>query len=48
MLQGYFKSIPKEIEEAGLIDGQNWFGIIIKIIIPLSFILSLQYHCMSL
>ncbi len=36
MLQGYFKSIPKEIEEAGLIDGQNWFGIIIKIIIPLS------------
>ena len=36
MLQGYFKSIPKEIEDAGLIDGQNWFGIIIKIIIPLS------------
>ena len=36
MLQGYFKSIPKEIEEAGLMDGQNWFGIIIKIIIPLS------------
>ncbi len=36
MLQGYFKSIPKEIEEAGLIDGQNWFGIIMKIIIPLS------------
>ena len=36
MLQGYFKSIPREIEEAGLIDGQNWFGIIIKIIIPLS------------
>ncbi len=36
MLQGYFKSIPKEIEEAGLIDGQNWYGIIIRIIIPLS------------
>ncbi len=36
MLQGYFRSIPKEIEEAGLIDGQDWFGIIIKIIIPLS------------
>ena len=36
MLQGYFKSIPKEIEDAGLMDGQNWFGIIIKIIIPLS------------
>ncbi len=36
MLQGYFKSIPKEIEEAGLIDGQSWFGIILKVIIPLS------------
>ena len=36
MLQGYFKSIPKEIEDAALIDGHNWFGIILKIIIPLS------------
>ena len=36
MLQGYFKSIPKEIEDAGIMDGQNWFGIILKIIIPLS------------
>ena len=36
MLQGYFKSIPKEIEDAALIDGYNWFGIILKIIIPLS------------
>ncbi len=36
MLQGYFKSIPKELEEAGIIDGQNWLGIIFKIIIPLS------------
>ncbi len=36
MLQGYFKSIPKEIEDAGIMDGQSWFGIIIKIIIPLS------------
>ncbi len=36
MLQGYFKSIPKELEEAGIIDGQNWFGIIYKIILPLS------------
>ena len=32
MLQGYFKSIPKELEEAGIIDGQNWLGIIFKII----------------
>ena len=36
MLQGYFKSIPKELEEAGIMDGQNWFGIIVKIILPLS------------
>ena len=36
MLQGYFKSIPKELEEAGIIDGQNWLGIIFKIILPLS------------
>ena len=36
MLQGYFKSIPKELEEAGIIDGQNWLGIIFKIVLPLS------------
>ena len=33
MLQGYFKSIPKEIEDAGIMDGHSWFGIILKIII---------------
>ena len=36
MLQGYFKSIPKELEEAGIVDGYNWFGIILKIVLPLS------------
>ena len=36
MLQGYFKSIPKELEEAAVMDKLNWFGIIIKIILPLS------------
>ena len=36
MLQGYFKSIPKELEEAAILDKLSWFGIIIKIIIPLS------------
>ena len=35
MLQGYFKSIPKELEEAAIMDKLNWFGIIIKIILPL-------------
>ena len=36
MLQGYFKSIPKELEEAAILDKLSWFGIIAKIIIPLS------------
>ncbi len=36
MLQGYFKSIPKELEEAAIMDKLNWFGIIIKINLPLS------------
>ena len=36
MLQGYFKSIPKELEEAAIMDKLNWFSIIIKIILPLS------------
>ena len=35
MLQGYFKSIPKELEEAAILDRLSWFGIITKIIIPL-------------
>ena len=36
MLLGYFKSIPKELEEAAILDKLSWFGIITKIIIPLS------------
>ena len=36
MLQGYFKSIPKELEEAAIMDKLNWFGIIIKIILTIS------------
>ena len=36
MLQGYFKTIPDELEEAGLIDGLNRIGVIIKITLPLS------------
>ena len=36
MLQGCFRSIPKELEEAAIMDKLNWFGIIIKIILPLS------------
>lgn len=36
MLQGYFAGIPKELEEAGLIDGLSRLQVIFKITIPLS------------
>lgn len=36
MLKGYFDTIPKEIEEAGRIDGLNRMQLITHIIIPLS------------
>ena len=36
ILTSFFKSIPKEIEEAARIDGCKDFGIFIKIILPLS------------
>lgn len=32
----YFQSIPKELDEAALIDGASWFGIYRRIIMPLS------------
>ena len=36
MLRSYFKSIPPEMEHAGLIDGCTRFGVIWRIVIPLS------------
>jgi arabinogalactan oligomer/maltooligosaccharide transport system permease protein len=36
MLKGYFDTIPKEIEEAAIMDGASQFTIFIKIILPLS------------
>lgn len=36
MLKGYFDTIPREIEEAAIMDGASQFTIFIKIIIPLS------------
>ncbi len=36
ILINFFKSIPNEIEEAALIDGLGYFGILIRIIVPLS------------
>lgn len=36
MLQGYFRGLPSELEEAGLMDGLSRIGVIIKITLPLS------------
>jgi multiple sugar transport system permease protein len=36
MLQGYFRGIPAELEEAGMIDGLSRFGVIRRITLPLS------------
>lgn len=36
MLQGYFRGLPVEVEEAGLMDGLLRLGVIIKITLPLS------------
>ncbi len=36
MLQSYFQTIPREIEEAAWIDGATWFGTIRRIFLPLA------------
>ena len=36
VLTGYFKTLPKEIEEAATVDGCTWVQTLTKIIIPLS------------
>lgn len=36
MLQGYFRGLPAELEEAGLMDGLSRMGVILKITLPLS------------
>jgi ABC-type glycerol-3-phosphate transport system permease component len=36
MLTGYFKSVPFEVEEAALIDGASRWGILLRIMLPLS------------
>jgi multiple sugar transport system permease protein len=36
MLQGYFRGLPAELEEAGLMDGLTRLGVIMKITLPLS------------
>jgi len=36
ILINFFRALPGEIEEAALIDGLSWIGILIKIVLPLS------------
>ena len=36
MLQGYFRGLPREVEEAGLMDGLSRIVVILKITLPLS------------
>ncbi|MCG8509804.1 MAG: carbohydrate ABC transporter permease, partial [Rhodospirillales bacterium] len=36
MLQGYFRGLPSELEEAGLMDNLGRFGVILRITLPLS------------
>lgn len=36
LLINFFKSIPSDLEEAAIIDGLDWMGILLKIILPLS------------
>ena len=36
ILINFFRALPDELEEAALIDGLNWFGILIRLVIPLS------------
>lgn len=36
LLMGFFKSIPRDLEEAAMVDGFSRFGAFIKVILPLS------------
>ncbi|MEG0049737.1 MAG: carbohydrate ABC transporter permease [Clostridia bacterium] len=36
ILVNFFKTLPVEIEEAALIDGLNYFGILLRMVVPLS------------
>jgi multiple sugar transport system permease protein len=36
LLMGFFKSIPKELEDAAMVDGLTRFGAFVKLVIPMS------------
>lgn len=35
MLRGYFEDIPRQLEEAAMVDGDSWFGAFRKVTLPL-------------
>jgi multiple sugar transport system permease protein len=36
LLMGFFKAIPRDLEEAAMIDGHSRFGAFVKVVIPIS------------
>ena len=36
LLQGYFRSVPPDLEEQGMIDGLSRIGALVRIVLPLS------------
>src|SRR6202022_5162396 len=36
LLMGFFKAIPRELEEAAMIDGLSRFGAFVRVIMPIS------------
>ncbi|MGH7325092.1 MAG: carbohydrate ABC transporter permease, partial [Candidatus Rokuibacteriota bacterium] len=36
LLMGFFKTIPRDLEEAAMIDGHSRFGAFVKVVIPIS------------
>jgi multiple sugar transport system permease protein len=36
LLMGFFKSIPKELEDAAMVDGLSRFGAFVKLVVPIS------------
>jgi multiple sugar transport system permease protein len=37
MMKGFFDSIPRELEDAAMIDGSSAFGALVRVVLPLSF-----------
>lgn len=37
LMMGFFKAIPKDVEEAAMVDGYSRFGAFIRVVVPISF-----------